>query len=214
MFAMSPSRLSSASVSTRSPCSSRATVPTRSRRPVTVRAVAEPERGDEGSRTASPAPTAPSVQLNKFLQVGVAGVDAVSQISSLQQHRTCAGAPQVLLGRVSAAAAAVLTRRCCPLHCSLHTLQSQRYEAPMLSSGVGAAVVTTWCVLRGQDPGTAASITVLATITAMVRWLKMLSPGLTWLAPLRCPWPAKPGSRTHRRPLLCICHPRPRLCRC
>jgi hypothetical protein len=39
----------------------------------------------------------------------------------------------------------------------------------MLSAGVGAAVVTTWCMMHGQDPAMAAGITVVSTISAMVR---------------------------------------------
>jgi hypothetical protein len=38
----------------------------------------------------------------------------------------------------------------------------------MLSAGVGAGAVTTWCMLHGQSPGEAATITVLSTITALV----------------------------------------------
>lgn len=53
-----------------------------------------------------------------------------------------------------------------PLSCT-HT---QRYEHSLLSSGVGAAAVTTWCVLHGQSPGEAAVITVVSTITALVSW--------------------------------------------
>jgi len=44
----------------------------------------------------------------------------------------------------------------------------QRYEHSMLSSGIGAAAVTTWCMAHGQAPGTAAAITVMSTITALV----------------------------------------------
>lgn len=38
----------------------------------------------------------------------------------------------------------------------------------MLSSGIGAGAVTTWCMLHGQSPGEAAVITVMSTITALV----------------------------------------------
>jgi hypothetical protein len=38
----------------------------------------------------------------------------------------------------------------------------------MLSSGIGAGAVTTWCMLHGQSPGEAAVITVVSTITALV----------------------------------------------
>lgn len=44
----------------------------------------------------------------------------------------------------------------------------QRYEHSMLSASVGAGAVTTWCMLHGQSPGEAATITVLSTITALV----------------------------------------------
>lgn len=42
----------------------------------------------------------------------------------------------------------------------------QRYD--FLSTGLGALTVTGYCVARGQDPGLAASITVTATIVALV----------------------------------------------
>jgi len=44
----------------------------------------------------------------------------------------------------------------------------QKYEHSMLSSGIGAAAVTTYCMLHGQSPGEAAAITVMSTITALV----------------------------------------------
>ncbi|KAF8072954.1 hypothetical protein HT031_000614 [Scenedesmus sp. PABB004] len=44
----------------------------------------------------------------------------------------------------------------------------QRYEHSLLSSGVGALAVTSWCVAHGQEPSTAAGVTVAATITALV----------------------------------------------
>lgn len=42
----------------------------------------------------------------------------------------------------------------------------QRYD--FLSTGLGAMCVTTYCVIKGQDAATAASITVMATIVALV----------------------------------------------
>ncbi len=42
----------------------------------------------------------------------------------------------------------------------------QRYD--VLSTGVGALAVTGYCVARGQDPATAAAITVTATVVALV----------------------------------------------
>ena len=63
-----------------------------------------------------------------------------------------------------------------PFFCSLsltkpHTSKNllnyqQRYD--LLSTGLGALCVTGYCVARGQEPGVAASITVTATITALV----------------------------------------------
>jgi hypothetical protein len=44
---------------------------------------------------------------------------------------------------------------------------SQRYD--FLSTGMGAMCVTGYCVAKGQDPGTAATITVAATVGALVR---------------------------------------------
>jgi len=44
----------------------------------------------------------------------------------------------------------------------------QRYEQKLLPSTVGALAVTTYCVARGQEPATAAVITVVATVTALV----------------------------------------------
>lgn len=41
-----------------------------------------------------------------------------------------------------------------------------RYD--FLSTGCGALAVTGYCVMRGQDPGTAALITVTATVVALV----------------------------------------------
>ncbi|GBF94041.1 hypothetical protein Rsub_07309 [Raphidocelis subcapitata] len=41
-----------------------------------------------------------------------------------------------------------------------------RYD--FLSTGCGALAVTGYCVARGQDPGTAAAITVTATVVALV----------------------------------------------
>lgn len=43
----------------------------------------------------------------------------------------------------------------------------QRYD--VLSTGVGALVVTSWCVYaHGQDPWTALSITATSTVVALV----------------------------------------------
>jgi hypothetical protein len=42
----------------------------------------------------------------------------------------------------------------------------QRYD--FLSTGCGALAVTAYCVARGQDPATAAGITVTATVVALV----------------------------------------------
>ena len=63
---------------------------------------------------------------------------------------------------------------------SLSTLQSfqksydrfrQRYEQSILSAGVGALMVTTYCVLKGQSPMEAAGITACATVMALVSYL-------------------------------------------
>jgi hypothetical protein len=43
-----------------------------------------------------------------------------------------------------------------------------KYEHNMLSAGVGALLVTTYCVLKGQSPLEAAGITVCATILSLV----------------------------------------------
>ena len=51
-----------------------------------------------------------------------------------------------------------------PLPSFLHA--TQRHDA--LSAGVGALAVTTYCVVKGQDPATALSITAAATVAAMV----------------------------------------------
>lgn len=48
----------------------------------------------------------------------------------------------------------------------LHSCHAQRYD--FLSTGCGALAVTAYCVLRGQDAGTAAAITVTATVVALV----------------------------------------------
>jgi len=42
----------------------------------------------------------------------------------------------------------------------------QKYDVP--SAGVGALTVTSYCVWRGQDPVTALSITLAATVAALV----------------------------------------------
>lgn len=41
-----------------------------------------------------------------------------------------------------------------------------RYD--FLSAGIGALCVTSYCVMRGQDPYTALSITAAATVAALV----------------------------------------------
>jgi len=41
-----------------------------------------------------------------------------------------------------------------------------RYD--FLSTGLGALSVTTYCVMRGQSPATAAGITLVATVVALV----------------------------------------------
>lgn len=56
-----------------------------------------------------------------------------------------------------------------------HLTSPQRYEQSMLSSGIGAAAVTTWCMMHGQSPGEAAAITVVSTITALVSGAVALS---------------------------------------
>jgi hypothetical protein len=43
-----------------------------------------------------------------------------------------------------------------------------KYETNALSSGVGALAVTGWCVAHGQDPATAAGISVMAVVVALV----------------------------------------------
>lgn len=52
------------------------------------------------------------------------------------------------------------------LHKNNQTNARQRYD--FLSTGCGALAVTGYCVLRGQDPATAAGITVTATVAALV----------------------------------------------
>jgi len=42
----------------------------------------------------------------------------------------------------------------------------QKYD--VTSAGVGALTVTSYCVWRGQDPSTALSITLAATVAALV----------------------------------------------
>jgi transposase len=41
-----------------------------------------------------------------------------------------------------------------------------RYD--LLSTATGAMCVTTYCVVKGQDPGTAATVTVASVILALV----------------------------------------------
>lgn len=60
-------------------------------------------------------------------------------------------------------------------HCLLSCANVQRYEHSMLSSGIGAGAVTTWCMLHGQSPAEAAVITVVSTITALVSVLHNLA---------------------------------------
>jgi hypothetical protein len=43
-----------------------------------------------------------------------------------------------------------------------------KYETNALSSGVGALAVTGWCVAHGQDPATAAGISVMSVVAALV----------------------------------------------
>jgi hypothetical protein len=43
-----------------------------------------------------------------------------------------------------------------------------KYETNALSSGVGALAVTGWCVAHGQDPATAAGISVMSVVVALV----------------------------------------------
>jgi hypothetical protein len=43
-----------------------------------------------------------------------------------------------------------------------------KYESNALSSGVGALAVTGWCVAHGQDPATAAGISVMSVVVALV----------------------------------------------
>jgi len=45
-------------------------------------------------------------------------------------------------------------------------LSTQKHD--VLSAGVGSLAVTTYCVLKGQDPATALSITAAATVAALV----------------------------------------------
>ena len=48
----------------------------------------------------------------------------------------------------------------------LSTGYLQRYD--VTSASVGALTVTSYCVWRGQDPATALSITLAATVAALV----------------------------------------------
>lgn len=57
-----------------------------------------------------------------------------------------------------------------------------KYENSILSAGVGALMVTTYCVLNGQSPVEAAGITVCATLVALVSFCAML---LTYKANVR-----------------------------
>lgn len=45
---------------------------------------------------------------------------------------------------------------------------ANKYETNALSSGVGALAVTGWCVAHGQDPATAAGISVMSVVVALV----------------------------------------------
>lgn len=57
-------------------------------------------------------------------------------------------------------------RTTAPLPCYHASLNLQRYD--VLSTGMGALVVTSYCVLRGQDTGTALSLTIGSTVLALV----------------------------------------------
>lgn len=46
------------------------------------------------------------------------------------------------------------------------TAVARRYD--FLSAGIGALAVTTFCVVRGQDPGTALWITAASTVVALL----------------------------------------------
>ncbi|KAF6266644.1 hypothetical protein COO60DRAFT_7573 [Scenedesmus sp. NREL 46B-D3] len=54
-----------------------------------------------------------------------------------------------------------------PLQAQLQTFVN-KYETNALSSGVGALAVTGWCVAHGQDPATAAGLSVMSVVVALV----------------------------------------------
>ena len=55
-----------------------------------------------------------------------------------------------------------------PLSLSPPSLPPLPQQHDVLSAGVGSLAVTTFCVLKGQDPATALSITAAATVAALV----------------------------------------------
>ena len=57
------------------------------------------------------------------------------------------------------------------------SLALQKYD--VTSAGVGALSVTCYCVWRGQDPATALSITLAATIAALVSSPQYIDGSLT-----------------------------------
>jgi len=89
----------------------------------------------------------------------------------------CSGSRRALLSSRPLARPLAQGQRCCPLRAfkpgreddtllsGLRTL-TQRYD--FLSSGCGALCVTTFFVLRGQEPGQALMITAVSSVMALV----------------------------------------------
>jgi hypothetical protein len=91
------------------------------------------------------------------------------------------GVPGLLYDAGSLAGLLLLISADSSVHCLLSCANVQRYEHSMLSSGIGAGAVTTWCMLHGQSPAEAAVITVVSTITALVGLLHSLAGDLLQL---------------------------------
>jgi hypothetical protein len=125
--------------------------------PVRRSLVCRSAQPDEQPSEAAPA-ALKDMQLSwdRFLQVR-------SLIPSCQRSCPCSICPSPLVPSPLLTHLLLLSYAMC-----CHSCPCQRYEHSMLSSGIGAGAVTTWCMVHGQSPGEAAVITVVSTITALV----------------------------------------------